>query len=252
MLLQPAAWDCLTPEDKEEILSLFPDQTHIVNACTPNARPNFESLKNDDNFRHDAEQYTTNLSKGMHDPEWLRDAWTAHQRRAAGEFDLFYIRKLQKDWDMKIPYEYRPTHLQKGAHDKSANHESKNDDKTSDEGHAKTSESSTAMQSNQGPVSAGGSDGHSKIDLDQQNGAISDSCSEATSPTVTGPGDEAAVPGRPQSAVIDEEKVLMDATKRGINGKHEIVIENDTSDAAESIADGMKVACCDESIEAAT
>ncbi|KAF3771038.1 hypothetical protein M406DRAFT_224165, partial [Cryphonectria parasitica EP155] len=103
LLLQPAAWDCLTGEDKKEILALFPDETHILHAGTPDARPNFESLRNDNSFRHDAEEYTSNLAKGMHDPTWLKDAWTAHHRRAAGDFDTFYIRKVEIEWGASIP-----------------------------------------------------------------------------------------------------------------------------------------------------
>lgn len=101
----------MTAEDKREILALFPDDTHILDVATPNARPNLESLKNDDNFRHDAEQYVSNLGKGMHDPVWLKDAWTAHHRRAAGDFDAYYIRKLEIDWNTTIPDEYKPEHL---------------------------------------------------------------------------------------------------------------------------------------------
>lgn len=113
LLLQPAAWDCLTAEDQKEIIALFPDHTHILDAGTPNARPNLESLRNDDNFRHDAEQYVTNLAKGMHDPTWLKDAWTAHHRRAAGDFDAFYIRKVEVDWNVNIPDELKPPHMRR-------------------------------------------------------------------------------------------------------------------------------------------
>lgn len=79
-----------------------------------------ESLKNDDNFRHDAEQYVTNLAKGMHDPVWLKDAWTAHHRRAAGDFDAFYIRKLEVDWNVTIPDEFKPAHLRNNQHGESS------------------------------------------------------------------------------------------------------------------------------------
>lgn len=101
----------LSAEDKKEILSFFPADVHILDPNTPNARPNVTSLSSNDTFRHDAEEYVSNISKGMHDPEWLRQAWIAHQRRATGEFDEFYIRKVEVDWDTNIPYEHRPEHL---------------------------------------------------------------------------------------------------------------------------------------------
>lgn len=69
------------------------------------------SLSSNDTFRHDAEEYVSNIAKGMHDPEWLRQAWAAHQRRAMGDFDEFYIRKVEVDWSTDIPDEHRPEHL---------------------------------------------------------------------------------------------------------------------------------------------
>lgn len=97
------------------MLAQFPDETHILDAGTPNARPNLESLRNDDSFRHDAEEYTSNLCKGMHDPIWLRDAWSAHGRRAAGEFDAYYVRKLEIEWDTTIPDDFKPAQLRSDA-----------------------------------------------------------------------------------------------------------------------------------------
>ncbi|KAJ4424598.1 hypothetical protein N0V82_000729 [Gnomoniopsis sp. IMI 355080] len=111
LLLQPGAWEVLSADDKREILSFFPADGHILDPNTPNARPNVTSLRSNDTFRHDAEEYVSNIAKGMHDPEWLRQAWAAHQRRATGEFDEFYIRKVEVDWSTDIPDEHRPEHL---------------------------------------------------------------------------------------------------------------------------------------------
>ncbi|KUI52666.1 hypothetical protein VP1G_00090 [Cytospora mali] len=111
LLLLPQAWDVLTDEDKKEVLALFPDEKHILEAGTPNARPDILSLQNDDNFRHDTEEYVSNLSRDMHDPTWLQDAWAAHGSRAAGSFDQFYIRRLEADWKTTIPDEMKPEHL---------------------------------------------------------------------------------------------------------------------------------------------
>ncbi|KAH8772576.1 Asx homology domain-containing protein [Diaporthe sp. PMI_573] len=111
LLLHPQAWDVLSDEDKKELLDLFPDTTHILNPNTPEARPNVMSLQNDDNFRHDTEQYVKNLKASMHDPAWLQDAWAAHEARAAGQFDEYYIQKLEVDWRTTIPDEMKPEHL---------------------------------------------------------------------------------------------------------------------------------------------
>lgn len=67
----------------------------------------------------------TNLAKGMHDPTWLKDAWTAHHRRAAGDFDAFYIRKVEVDWNVTIPDELKPPHLRSNQNgESSAGHSS--------------------------------------------------------------------------------------------------------------------------------
>lgn len=111
LLLHPQAWDVLSDEDKKEILDLFPDTRHILNHNTPEARPNVMSLQNDDNFRHDTEEYVANLKAGIHDPAWLQDAWAAHEARAAGQFDEYYIQKLEVVWNTTIPDEMKPEHL---------------------------------------------------------------------------------------------------------------------------------------------
>ncbi|KAG6002299.1 hypothetical protein E4U21_003250 [Claviceps maximensis] len=98
VLTHPLAWTSLTVEERREILSLFPDVALILDAGTDNARPDFESLINDDAFRADCAAYVTNLAQGRHDPQWLRDAWRAHERRKAGDFDDFLIRKFEEDW----------------------------------------------------------------------------------------------------------------------------------------------------------
>lgn len=72
------------------------------------------SLQNDDNFRHDTEEYVSNLKAGIHDPAWLQDAWAAHEARAAGQFDEYYIRKLEVDWKTTIPDGMKPGHLRSG------------------------------------------------------------------------------------------------------------------------------------------
>lgn len=56
----------------------------------------------------------SNLYRGMHDPAWLQDAWAAHGSRAAGNFDHYYVRKLEADWKTTIPDEMKPEHLRPG------------------------------------------------------------------------------------------------------------------------------------------
>ncbi|KAG5961478.1 hypothetical protein E4U57_007663 [Claviceps arundinis] len=98
LLTHPVAWTSLTLEDRREILSLFPDPALILDADTDAARPDLESLINDDAFRADCAAYVEDLAHGRHDPQWLSDAWRAHERRKRGEFEEFLRRKFEEDW----------------------------------------------------------------------------------------------------------------------------------------------------------
>lgn len=161
----------LDDEDKKEVLALFPDTRHILNANTPDARPNIMSLQNDNNFRHDTEEYVSNLKAGMHDPVWLRDAWAAHEARAAGQFDEYCIRRLEVDWKTTIPDELKPEHL-RPAPPTESKQEAKGEPQTeglaSTNGLAKDGEAADAAQADRAHVAivANGS-----IKLDEANGS---------------------------------------------------------------------------------
>lgn len=103
MLLLPGAWDILTQDEKKDILAKFPDETHILDAGTPNARPNIESLRNDDDFRHDTARYVENLELGRHDEDWLYQAWVAHEKHKRGDFNAFVNKKVEEEWDVELP-----------------------------------------------------------------------------------------------------------------------------------------------------
>lgn len=107
ILLLPGAWDVLTPAEKQAVLAKFPDPNHILDAGTEGAQPNLQSLRNDDNFRHDCARYVENIELGRHDPEWLNQAWVAHEMHRRGEFDEYLQRKFEYDWDVELPEEHR-------------------------------------------------------------------------------------------------------------------------------------------------
>ncbi|KAK0375245.1 hypothetical protein CPAR01_08412 [Colletotrichum paranaense] len=108
ILCQPAAWDILTKEERAEIVSLFPAGTHIIDAGTDEARPDFDALRNNNNFRHDCATYADNISQGRHDPEWLEQAWVARERRRAGDFDDYVTQKFEDEWSCKVPEGFKP------------------------------------------------------------------------------------------------------------------------------------------------
>jgi hypothetical protein len=87
------------------VLTKFPDRKHILDAGTANARPNTVSLRNDDNFRHDCARYRENIELGRHDEEWLRQAWTAHEKRKRGGYDEFLREQFEGQWNIKLPRE---------------------------------------------------------------------------------------------------------------------------------------------------
>ncbi|KAL0943852.1 proline-rich early nodulin [Colletotrichum truncatum] len=108
ILCQPAAWDILTKEERAEIIALFPAGTRILDEGTDDARPDFDALRNDNNFRHDCATYTDNIALGKHDPEWLEEAWAARDRRRAGDFDDYLVQKFEEEWSCELPEEFKP------------------------------------------------------------------------------------------------------------------------------------------------
>ncbi|KAI6751523.1 hypothetical protein HG531_006219 [Fusarium graminearum] len=109
ILSNPMAWEILENEERAEILALFPDSQHILSAGTEDACPDFASLMNDDSFRYDCAAYTENIAQGRHDPEWLAQAWAAHERRKMGDFDEHLDNKFKDDWDVNLPPELKTT-----------------------------------------------------------------------------------------------------------------------------------------------
>ncbi|OAA72432.1 hypothetical protein ISF_01505 [Cordyceps fumosorosea ARSEF 2679] len=105
ILSNPIAWSSLDAVDHAEILALFPDQRHVVLGEDGTAQPNTASLMNDDSFRYDCAAYTESLAQGRHDPDWLAQAWAAHERRRAGDFKDYLRAKFEKDWEVQLPEE---------------------------------------------------------------------------------------------------------------------------------------------------
>ncbi|RSM15354.1 hypothetical protein CEP52_000765 [Fusarium oligoseptatum] len=106
ILSNPMAWDVLDQEEKAEILALFPDSQHILGSGAE-ACPDLGSLMNDDSFRYDCAAYTEHIAQGRHDPEWLAQAWAAHERRKAGDYDEYLDNKFINDWEVELPSELK-------------------------------------------------------------------------------------------------------------------------------------------------
>lgn len=101
--MSPAVWNMLGLEDHKAILAKLPDQQQIEDLGTVLERPNFDSLRNHDGFRHDCSRYSQNLSNGHHDESWLTDAWTGHLRQKRGDYDAFLQHNFERAWGNHPP-----------------------------------------------------------------------------------------------------------------------------------------------------
>lgn len=110
VLSDSLAWDALSKEEKAEIIALFPDDEHILRGVNggDEACLNLGTLLNDDSFRRDCAAYTRDIADGKHDPEWLAQAWSAHERRKMGDFDAFLVKEFEKAWDVQLPENFKP------------------------------------------------------------------------------------------------------------------------------------------------
>ena len=77
-------------------------------------------MRNDDAFRNDCVRYAEALADGVHDREWLLQAFAAHELRAAGEFDDFLGRRFEESWDVALPAAMQPAAMRKAADDAAA------------------------------------------------------------------------------------------------------------------------------------
>ncbi|KAI1262563.1 Asx homology domain-containing protein [Xylariaceae sp. FL1019] len=103
LLCNPMAWQILSDEEKQKVLSQFPDDTEIEDAGTSNARPNIMALRNNNNFRHDVARYQEGLKDGQHDMEWIQQAQAAHSKRGMGFYDDFLASDFKEKWDLAYP-----------------------------------------------------------------------------------------------------------------------------------------------------
>lgn len=103
MLCKPAAWNILTLEEKIEIAQLMPPSAPMINADSDDMRPNIILLACDDNFRADCATYADQLRLGQHDPDWIREAFTAHEERLKGTFDGYVKTKFAEEWGEEWP-----------------------------------------------------------------------------------------------------------------------------------------------------
>ncbi|RHZ58720.1 uncharacterized protein CDV56_104809 [Aspergillus thermomutatus] len=107
LLARPEAWDCLEESEKEEILSLLPENLHPNRESTsddPKAKipPLPESFLRYSNFWRDSIRlFQLDLQHGRYDPEWQRQAHEAVREREKGKFDRFKEDEFEEFWGQK-------------------------------------------------------------------------------------------------------------------------------------------------------
>lgn len=111
ILSHPRAWSALDQEDRAEILAKFPDNTPMLNSGTPDAAPDIAALRSDDSFRYATVRFGEHIKDGRHDPKWLQDAWIAHERNRAGDFEEFEAQLFEDDWAVELPENFKPARL---------------------------------------------------------------------------------------------------------------------------------------------
>ncbi|KAI1138749.1 Asx homology domain-containing protein [Hypoxylon sp. FL0543] len=117
LLCSSKAWDALNLEEKQSVLSKFPDLDEVLDAGTEHPRPNVAALRNNDNFRHDVARYQDHLRKGWHDPEWILQARDAHKKRELGAYSEYLAARFEEDWGMPMPGRYDSQEANWGSDD---------------------------------------------------------------------------------------------------------------------------------------
>ncbi|KAL2871345.1 uncharacterized protein BJX67DRAFT_342030 [Aspergillus lucknowensis] len=107
LLALPEAWDCLSEDEKKEILYLLPADTH-PNPHPPPDDPDAKIpplpesfLRYSIHWRDAIRHFQLDLQNGRYDPRWLREAEEAVQQRAAGKFDKFKEEEFEEFWGQK-------------------------------------------------------------------------------------------------------------------------------------------------------
>ncbi|KAJ9490776.1 hypothetical protein VN97_g2478 [Penicillium thymicola] len=107
LLARPEAWNSLEESDKREILALLPPDVHTEAQATsddPDAKiqPIPDSfIRYSNNWRDGVRQFQLDLQNGRYDPEWLRQAQEAREKRENGDFDDFKEREYEQFWGQK-------------------------------------------------------------------------------------------------------------------------------------------------------
>ena len=94
------AWECLSEEEKKEIISLLPSGLVLEDG-----KPPMEFLKYSTNWGDALRVFQADLEAGRYEPEWLAQAAEAMEERAAGKFDDAKEKHFEEYWGQKAQLE---------------------------------------------------------------------------------------------------------------------------------------------------
>lgn len=101
VLSNPEAWVALDEDDRRVLLSKLPDNKFMVEDENGAERISADFLKYNPDWTHSVGRAQEDIAEGRNDPEFLRQALEANQRREAGEFDDWKDREFELFWGTK-------------------------------------------------------------------------------------------------------------------------------------------------------
>ncbi|KAI1284665.1 Asx homology domain-containing protein [Xylaria sp. FL0933] len=252
LLCSPMAWEALSAEEKEQVVSKFPDASMILDPDTPDARPNIAALLNNNNFRNDVTRYQEGLGRGYHDPEWIQQAQSAHRAREAGVYDDFMASDFEEKWGVPMPNQAEPEAQPESGMNGNTEHQADNASKGQANGapieSEATEEVATKHQGENGTFNALSTDiQHKKsvdISMQGQNGDMEDTNGHIVAPANNGASvDEKDQPNESDGIQLEpttaEDVTMLDSTESATQKIADPIPDTDSS-AIPSLPDEMK------------
>ncbi|OBT58473.1 hypothetical protein VE04_01514 [Pseudogymnoascus sp. 24MN13] len=97
----PEAWNILDKETKAKLISMLPENSHVIDEVDGELRISENFLKFDQNWAHYLGRAQEDIAEGRNDPGWLEEAAAASEQRAEGEFDDWKDNEYEMFWGVK-------------------------------------------------------------------------------------------------------------------------------------------------------
>ncbi|OBT78836.1 hypothetical protein VF21_02536 [Pseudogymnoascus sp. 05NY08] len=97
----PEAWNILDKETKAQLISMLPENSHVLDEVDGEVRISESFLKFDQNWAHYLGRAQEDIAEGRNDPGWLEEAAEASEQRADGEFDDWKDNEYEMFWGVK-------------------------------------------------------------------------------------------------------------------------------------------------------